>query len=84
MELQTYTLTHKDGTRYSIQGPPGKTREEVKNAILKRIEANRTPEGDLLEVTKPNIEQDEDAQLKLDEIGKAFFSPLFNLFTSTY
>ena len=68
MELQTYTLTHKDGTRYSIQGPPGKTREEVKNAILKRIEANRTPEGDLLEVTKPNIEQDEDAQLKLDEI----------------
>ena len=68
MELQTYTLTHKDGTRYSIQGPPGKTREEVKNAILKRIEANRTPEGDLLEVTQPSIEQDEDAQIKLDAI----------------
>tara|TARA_R100001079_G_scaffold9974_1_gene4999 strand:- start:420 stop:3923 length:3504 start_codon:yes stop_codon:yes gene_type:complete len=68
MELQTYTLTHKDGTRYSIKGPPGKTREEVKNAILKRIEANRTPEGDLLKVTQPPIEQDEDAQIKLDAI----------------
>lgn len=68
MELQTYTLTHKDGTEYSIQGPPGKTREEVKNAILKRIEANRTPEGDLLQVTQPPIEQDEDAQIKIDAI----------------
>ena len=58
-----------NGQAFMVDSPNRElTDSEAEMYARQQMEADRTPEGDLLEVTQPPIEQDEDAQIKIDAI----------------
>ena len=58
-----------NGQAFMVDSPNRElTDSEAEMYARQQMEADRTPEGDLLQVTQPFIEQDEDAQIKLDAI----------------
>jgi hypothetical protein len=58
-----------NGQAFMVDSPNRElTDSEAEMYARQQMEADRTPEGDLLEVTQPPVEQDEDAQIKIDAI----------------